>query len=78
MRELFNKAMFDKLTSAQYAVNEIQKQVIFNIFKITAILSLTHRCPFLSFQFTTLILRLNCSKTIRHKLKVKLNSYEGN
>ncbi len=29
MRELFNKAMIEKLTSAQYAVNEIQKQVYF-------------------------------------------------
>ena len=28
MRELFNKAMFEQLSSAKYAVNEIQKQVI--------------------------------------------------
>ena len=27
MRELFNKAMIEKLTSAKYAVNEIQKQL---------------------------------------------------
>ena len=27
MRELFNKAMIDKLSSAQYTVNEIQKQL---------------------------------------------------
>ena len=27
MRELFNKAMFEMLSSAKYAVNEIQKQV---------------------------------------------------
>lgn len=27
MRELFNKAMVEKLQSAYYAVNEIQKQV---------------------------------------------------
>ena len=28
MRELFNKAMYEQLSSAKYAVNEIQKQVI--------------------------------------------------
>ena len=27
MRELFNKAMIEKLSSAQYTVNEIQKQL---------------------------------------------------
>lgn len=37
MRELFNKAMIEKLSSAKYAVNEIQKQVnLFWDFKFKA------------------------------------------
>ncbi len=55
MRELFNKALTENLSSAKYAVNEIQKQVFRNLF-IFSILPKNFTHPFSWFYFAAAML----------------------